>query len=81
MAYVSILTDEILAELKLKEVTSGANVSLLIPYDEGVYYGSEVFDAVRVVSPIQLYLDLKGYRGRGEEAAEALLERVILPLW
>ncbi|MEE9530391.1 MAG: type IV toxin-antitoxin system AbiEi family antitoxin [Syntrophobacteria bacterium] len=81
MAYVSILTDEILAELKLKEVTSGANVSLLIPYDEGVYYGSEVFDGVRVVSPIQLYLDLKGYRGRGEEAAEALLERVILPLW
>ncbi|UCF00742.1 MAG: hypothetical protein JSV14_10015 [Deltaproteobacteria bacterium] len=81
MAYVSGITEEIETDLKLKRVTTGANVSLLIPYDEGVYYGAKVFEGVRVVSPIQLYLDLKGYRGRGEEAAEALLERVILPSW
>jgi hypothetical protein len=81
MAYVSGVTEEIERDLKLKRVTTGANVSLMIPYDEGVYYRSKVFDGVRVVSPIQLYLDLKGYRGRGEEAAEALLERVILPSW
>jgi hypothetical protein len=81
MAYVSNDLEEIQTELSLKEVTSGANVSLMIPYDEGVYYRSEIFDGVRVVSPIQLYLDLQGYRGRGEEAAETLLERVILPSW
>jgi hypothetical protein len=81
MVYVDKLTEEIEKEVGLKEVTSGANVSLLIPYDEGVYYASEEFEGIRVVSPIQLYLDLRGYRGRGEEAAESLLERIIRPSW
>jgi hypothetical protein len=81
MVYVDKLTEEIEKEVGLKEVTSGANVSLLIPYDEGVYYASEEFEGIRVVSPIQLYLDLRGYRGRGEEAAETLLERIIRPSW
>jgi hypothetical protein len=33
------------------------------------------------LSPMQLYLDLKRMKGRGEEAAEAILERVIKPTW
>ncbi len=34
-----------------------------------------------VVSDIQLYLDLKGYMKRGEEAAEFLLERRLRKQW
>lgn len=64
-----------------KEVDSGANVTLLLPYDAGVYYGAKNKEGVRVVSPVQLYLDLIGFRGRGEEAANMLLEEVIKPLW
>jgi hypothetical protein len=81
MAYVSNLTDDIKADLMLKEVSSGANVTLLIPFDEGVYYKTKEYDGINIVSPIQLFLDLKGYKGRGDEAAEAIFERIILPSW
>jgi hypothetical protein len=56
-------------------------VTLLEPYDEGLFYGSQDRDGIRVLSPIQIYLDLKNFRGRGEEAAEALLDQVIGDLW
>jgi hypothetical protein len=65
----------------LKEVESGANLMFLGPYDEGVFYGTQVIDDIRIVSPFQIYLDMKGYRGRGEEAAEVLLRDVIKPKW
>ncbi|MGO9613730.1 MAG: type IV toxin-antitoxin system AbiEi family antitoxin [Dissulfurispiraceae bacterium] len=80
MAY-AYNTKEVASLLNLKEVESGANVTLLAPYDEGVFYGAQVIENIRVVSPVQLYLDLKGYKGRGEEAAEALLRDVIRPSW
>jgi len=47
----------------------------------GVFYGSRVIDGIRVASPIQIYLDLFGFRGRGEEADNALLDQVIRPTW
>jgi hypothetical protein len=81
MAYVSNMPEDVLAMLNLKEVESGANVMLLGPYDEGVFYGTQVIDDIRIVSPLQIYLDLKGYKGRGEEAAEVLLRDVIKPKW
>lgn len=81
MAYVKGSMEHITRRLDLKPVTSGANVTLLSPYDEGVFYGSHEVDGVIVVGNIQLYLDLKSYRGRGEEAAKALLEEVITPEW
>ena len=63
-------------------MTSGANVSLLLPYDEGVYYmAREVGLIPRVVCPVQLYLDLKGYKGRGEEAAEAVWKQELSRIW
>ena len=52
-----------------------------MPYDAGVYYDVTTKEGSRVVSPVQLYLDLIGFKGRGEEAAKALLEEVIKPLW
>lgn len=68
-------------ELKLKEVPSGPNLTLLAPYDDGVFYAAAEQDGVCLASPIQIYLDLAGFRGRGEEAAEAILREVIKTTW
>lgn len=65
----------------LKQVSSGANVTLIQPYDEGIFSGGRKVDAAPIVSPVQLYLDLQQTKGRGEEAATAILEGVIKPQW
>jgi len=76
MAYVDDPV-EVAEKLGLKKVESGSNVTLLKPYDEGVYYGSQSKDQIQIVSNIQLYLDLYDYKGRGEEQAEFLRSQVI----
>lgn len=81
MAFVDAEEDQLLKLFDFKEVSSGANVTILMPYDAGVYYGVTTKEGSQVVSPVQLYLDLIGFKGRGEEAANALLEEVIKPLW
>jgi len=81
MAYIYGEPEDFTVDLGLKPVTSGANVSLLHPYDEGVFYGAEDVDGVKLVNPIQTYLDLKQSRGRGEEAAEILYNEVIQKQW
>lgn len=81
MAYVYTMPENMVSLPGLKEVESGANMVLLGPYDEGIFYGTRVIDDIRIVSPVQIYLDLKSYKGRGEEAAEALLRDVIKPKW
>jgi hypothetical protein len=70
-----------ITDLSLKEVSSGANVSLLTPYDDGVFYGFRDVNGSLIVSPVQAYLDVIGFRGRGEEAAQGLLDQVIRPSW
>jgi hypothetical protein len=81
MAYVADRIDQVAERTGLKSVTSGPNVTLFEPYDDGVMAGSRDIDNVRITSPIQTYLDLLGFRGRGEEAAEAILREVIKPTW
>ena len=81
MAFVDSRIEEFARRLELKEVASGANLSLVEPADKGVFVGSREVEGQRIVSPVQLYLDLKSMKGRGEEAAEAILERVIKPTW
>lgn len=81
MAYVYNTREDVASLLNLKEVDSGANVTILGPYDKGIFYGTQVIEDIRIVSPLQIYLDLKGYKGRGEEAAEVLLRDVIKPKW
>lgn len=65
-------------KLNLKEVDSGGNVELYIPYDNGVFYGLQDYKrddgTVKIVSNVQLYMDLFGNPARGEEAAEHLRE-------
>lgn len=80
-AYVSGDPGDLVKTLGLKEVPSGANVTLLSPYDDGVFYGTTDINGIQIVSPVQAYLDLIGFRGRGEEAATFLLEQVIQRRW
>jgi len=68
-------------EVKLKQVPSGANLTLIQPYDEGIFYGTGRRGGLPVVSPVQTYLDLMKQAARGEEAAEALMREVIQPSW
>jgi len=81
MAYVADLEKDAFSALSLKVVTSGGNLLLFIPYDDGVFYGSSKVNEIQVASEIQLYLDLQGFRGRGEEAAEVLYERIVEKAW
>lgn len=84
-AYVDGDPDAIAETLSMKRVSTGANMTLLSAYDAGVFYGTksigEASDQVMVASPTQVYLDLYKLPGRGEEAANAILEEVIRPLW
>jgi hypothetical protein len=72
---------EVIDALKLKEVSSGHNLVLLEPYDEGVLHHTKVIHDVRVTHPVQTYLDLVSSKSRGEEAAEFLLNQVIKKAW
>lgn len=80
-AYVMDSSEGVARALGWKEVSSGPNVSILEPYDEGVFYGLQNIDGKRVVCDIQLYLDLLSYRERGEEAARFLLESRLSMQW
>ncbi len=81
MAFVEEPMDDLVTALDLKRVESGANVVLMEPYDEGVFYGSTAVEGACVTSAIQTYLDLVNFRGRGEEAATAVLQRILRPRW
>ena len=74
-------TEKLARVLDIKAVDSGANLILLTPYDDGVFYDSRDYEGIRVVSPIQAYLDVRSSRERGEEAAVALLEQTLRPSW
>ena len=58
--------------LELRPVESGSNISIYIPYDEGVFYKLQEVNGIRIVGNIQLYLDLYNYPARGREQAEFL---------
>jgi Uncharacterized protein conserved in bacteria len=81
MAYVGRIDEELRKEIGLKEAPSGANATLLEPYDVGVFYNASERQGINVVSGPQLYLDLKNYKGRGEEAAQTIYEKVLRPTW
>jgi hypothetical protein len=75
-AYVQGDIGVLIKTLDWKHVTSGENVNLLVPYDEGVFYGSKEVDEISITAPIQTYLDLQYYRGRGQEAAQAVRKEI-----
>lgn len=69
-------TTEIRKAMELHSVEKGGNVRLIIPYDGGVFYGSRIVDGIKVVSNVQLYVDLVNYPARGEEASVELLRSI-----
>jgi hypothetical protein len=80
-SYVIGRVEEIASLLDLKVVTSGENIRLIVPYDNGVFYDYRIIQDIHIVSPIQLYLDLIGSSWRGTEAAELIYEKEIIPKW
>jgi Transcriptional regulator, AbiEi antitoxin, Type IV TA system len=71
-------TAELVAGLTLEPVEKGANVFVWNPYYRySVFFGSREVAGVRVVSDIQLYLDLFKYPLRGREQAQHLYETVL----
>lgn len=66
-------------EIGLKSAEAGANVQIMLPRDEGIFFNKEEIDGIPVVSPLQLYLDLKREPARGEEAAEHLRRTKLFP--
>jgi len=72
---------ELVKGLGAKRVDTGANIVLVVPDDPFVLYQSRTIDGIGVVSPLQLYLDLRKQPGRGEEAAQEILKREIMPTW
>ena len=68
--------------LELKEVSSGENVVVLEPYDDGVFYQAQRQDDGGICTgPIQTYLDVNASGGRGLEAAEHILTTVLRKRW
>lgn len=64
--------------LGCKKVTSGANISIIVPYDQSVLFDARKIKGCKIASPVQICLDLMGLKGRGEEAATAVLEKEYL---
>ena len=71
------------AEAKL--VDSGENLVVLLPEDNGVFYlqdgGAMEEPRLSCSNPVQTYVDLFHCGGRGQEAAEALLEQNLKHAW
>jgi hypothetical protein len=79
------LEGEFCKSLDARVVDSGENIIVMIPDDEGVFYELPVqgIDDQRMActNAVQTYVDLWHCGGRGEEAAEALLEQRLKPEW
>lgn len=73
--YIDSDADRWVDALDLRSVEFGGNLSLIQPYDEGVFYAKQDIDGKAVVSDVQLYLDLYHYPRRGREQAEFLREQ------
>lgn len=68
-------------DLNFKPVLKGANATLLMPHDEGVFFGSREMEEMTFVSPVQAYLDVKSSGGKGISAAEGIFRQVLLKEW
>ena len=68
--------------LQAKPVESGSNLTVLIAPDRGYLAGAKDEDNAGICThPLQTYVDTWHAGGRGEEAAQAVLDRRLKPLW
>ena len=74
--------EEFATTLEAKSVDSGENLAVLSPEDSGVFYLQEAdANGLTCTNPVQTYVDLGYCGGRGEEAADALIEHHLKPAW
>lgn len=68
-----------------KPVDSGENIVVLIPDDESVFYRLDDVHATEsrlaCTNAVQTYVDAWKCGGRGQEAAESVLEQCLRPAW
>lgn len=69
--------DVIKNALELEPVEFGGNVYLITPQEDGVLRHIRTIDGVKVVSNLQLYLDLYSHPRRGREQADAIREKIL----
>jgi len=71
--------------LEAKPVESGENLVVLFPADDGVFFRCDEASVKPVGLPctnlVQTYVDLASGGGRGSEAAKALLDQRLKPIW
>lgn len=68
--------------LQAKVVDTGANLTLLTAPDRGYLAGADHESSLAAcTSPLQTYLDTWHAGGRGQEAAEAILDQQLRPKW
>ena len=76
------MEEELKKTVEAKEVDSGENLVVLIPEDTGVFYRLDLSQKrLACTNPVQTYIDLVHAGGRGEEAAEAMLQQRLKPAW
>lgn len=69
-------------QLKLSIAEQGSNLIIMLPYyKNSVFFDIQIVKNLRVVSDIQLYLDLYEYPIRGREQAEHLLNKQLKDLF
>jgi hypothetical protein len=74
--------DRLREALQAKRVESGSNLTVLIAPDRGYLAGAKDEDNAGVCThPLQTYIDTWHAGGRGEEAAQAVLDRRLKPSW
>jgi hypothetical protein len=78
----SDIESQLQASLETKAVDSGENLVVFIPEDLGVFYQLETTPGrLACTNVVQTYVDVAHAGGRGDEAAEALLQQRLKPAW
>jgi len=67
-----------LETLGFREESTGSNLWLVLPNDDGVFEGGREVDGIPCVHPVQVYVDLKDQPERAEEASEHLKVNPVL---
>lgn len=76
------IEQEFQSAVEAKPVDSGENLVVLLPDDAGVFYRVEAgSNRVACTNAVQTYVDLAHAGGRGEEAADAILQQRLKPAW
>jgi len=76
------LESKFVRALHARPAEGEANLVILSPfYRHSVLFESRMVEGLRVVSDLQLFLDLSCFAQRGKEQADVILERRLRPAW